>query len=521
MVVNERIIATSGNQAVYGNNLDVFQCPDGYYDTDTGTILVKPGQPVVWSRKTGKSLNAASVVNYEAITVSVGKDTNGDGISDVLISVPVDEMRGHWIKYANSTIASWGQAAIKFFSFGCTEWGDPHSIAIEVEDNDTHNLYPNPWKNLRWVYTVDPSKTGCSTCTVEDNCAAIQCAFVDAINGDTTSATCKILSGNKVLEKKRPIPVTAVRLYNAANSFKVFCLDPVAGKPGYVDGINSIDYTDNDAAPQTFTTTGYLDADGDLSYAQLRRLAKKLNSDMGQFGYVSVAKGAGNGPAQLIISSCLTGIVVDDTADSPITPCDQSNPLAAFSVTNDCVSCGGSETGTHQHTCGFAVIADEVKIKCDCTQPVNWKQTLYRKVSLYPSGDNWVDYRIQDYQFAQAPKGLGYFWQHREWAQDTGGPGRSYYEFDDHLGVHGTLSDDSRSKASITTDCNDAYCVLAIGTRDHHNGGMPFGNDTSVDDAGIILIPDADTTTQTGVLAILNAWFAAKSIETIDTLACS
>jgi len=520
MTINERILVVSSNTAVFTKDLAVFACPDDLADDTTGTVVPAPGRAVVWNPRTKTSLDATTVAGFREITISVGRDTNNDGVSDELRNNSGEILVGNPNMYVNAVPAAYGAAHIKVLTFNCTTCDESYSFGIGVDDNDTRNMYPDQ-RIEPTIWTIYPPCAGCTTCSTEDNCKDVVCLARDAVNGIAASASCKVVSGYRH-KKGKVAPVTALRLWDADAAWNVYCLNPIAGEPGKVDGINTVDYTNPSPANDdtiTVDLTEFQDANGYFTYAALDRVVKKLKTSFGIYGDVAWTKGAGNGPAQLIISSCAgSTVVVDDTADSPIDACVSQNLLAAFAVTNDCVDCEESGSGTHKHNCGIAFVADPVKLDCsDCHLAANQKQMVDRILTLFVTGDNWKDYRIADVQAAVTPKGLGYFWKYREYLQDVGGS-VGYLEFNDWLGRHGVLSGNSRS-ANTTVDCDEFYGVISIGSAPGHMGGnaLSYGQQFG-ENATVILVPKANTTAANSITGVINAWTAVYAVGSVGAI---
>lgn len=513
MNVNERILVAIGDQGLVARDTDIFTSPIDLYDKTTNTVNIPEGRLAIWDPKTRKALDQTNIATVEDIVIST--KVNGE-----LRSISGDQIRGIGLQYTNVGASVDGAAAIKAFLFRCTSCNTSNSLTVEVEDNRSWNDYPWP-KAQRYTFTVHTDCTGCDECSgPESNGDKIACKFRDYINGKPVrNATAVVNSGHKVDPKD--IPVTAMVAYDKANSFKTYCWASAGACTGKVAGPKTVTFTHPDDGAVSLDLSAYLDGSGDITYTDFYTVAKLIDNALGGYGDVHITKGAGaNSQVQLLVSTCIDDLVIDDFADSAVTPCSQLNPLTPISVTDYCPSCDGANT-TETYDHGVILITDEVKLDCeDCPLPQEVISRLTRDVEIYPVGDAWVanSTHVLTIQEHVRPEGLGYYWRHREWAQDPGGINRGGITHDVIVGPYHQLTDDSRSRKMKTKCCQD-YCVYSIGHSSPHTGGLPLTQNLfGPNDVSVVLIEEGASTTRTQFQTVYNAWSAArgKGIAAVD-----
>lgn len=517
-IFNERILVVNSNTAVFAKDQSVFNCPTGPFDDFTNTTDVPLGKFVVWDPSTKQSLDSTNIANIEKVSIGVGIDRDGDGVGD---SVKYWTINRCDIFHASDDYAACGAPAIKdVLITECGTFSKPVSIQLDVVDNDSRTFYAtsglNPFQPHKYVYTVAPKPVACDACTPAENAAEIACKFVDAINGDITAGSCYITSGHRQVRKYAP--VQAIRYYDGAGSLKTFCLDPISGETGKVEGLGNLEYVDGGI--HTIDLSSVSDDSGYTTFAGVKKAANIIKSALGDKVSVAVSKSAGyHCSVQLLISSCLSSLTLQDASDVQITPCAEVNPLADRTSALDCPDCDNG-SATIDVLAGFGIITDAVELDCnDCYPPNKPLLDITRDIEVYPAGENWPanesSVLVVTRQEMVKPKNIGYTWIRREINQNPGGVNNTQHDFDSVSGWPPTLDKGSRSASNISS-CKTHYCVLSFSASSPHDGKQTV----KTENYHHILIPSENTTAQTSVLAVLNAWLGQATCKKLPTLSC-
>lgn len=514
------VITTFGNYNLYPANQDVF--------SPTGEILVSPGQPVIIDPVTRKSLGTAlTTSNTPKFLIGVGKDTNGDGVSDTLRLSFGDIIYGKDITAASAEAPSFGLSPIKDFFFDCTHYGDDFTIVVEIEDK--HSRSETGYNDtFRYPMHVKVEKQPCDTCESGVSCKVVACEFVDAFNGVYKGSNPKlrdtftdIAIKNQI--KARRFKVVALHGSDSlvTNTTKDYCVSPVLGAcDSCIDGnflFTTATYTDENAVVQTLTFTNVSNAGGTATMlAQLNRVVDQINTKLNGNGSAVLMKNTGHcAPYRIQVNTCYA-----DFAITGLAPCAASNPFN-FTYVQElaCKTCEVTSTLTPPK-CGIRVIALPEDYDCNCIPTNQIYVNFLQKIDIYPvRGFKEGQWLVKDIQLGTNPRNLGYHWQFLDINSDNGGLGRTHNGYNDTYGTLGLPGKQDRANSS-DVKCGGTYCSydihhnLPYDTTDVHGGRIHTNGLTS------IIVPSGDTLTKTDLEAFLTSYLPTVPGIKIATITC-
>lgn len=515
--VRENILTTAGNHAIFAGGQNVFTNPHELYGGPT--IVPVDGQLVVYDNQFGVSLDAVSILGKPAVTVAVARDSDGDGVSDKLFKNFGDKLFADFITNYTTEPCRCAIQEVTDILYNCTHCDQAYTLTLTIEDDVTQNQYPyNRPESI--TYTTSEACCSCSDCPDDsDNACKITQNFVNQINGVLTTDPTKVSTFSRRIP--RP-PVTAVRLWGGTGASRIWRFDPVEADGctncSAVDRIKSFTYNIADGnGLQTVVFTNAADPSAPTTQTligQLSGIVAQINIALDGKGSAVLRRGVVPCcPIYLEINSCATTTVtLLDNSDVVIPVDSSSNPLAPVETGDSCVNCGDQTAVTTTFDYGIRLIADSVVAPTgSCYIDNRPKGILWRRVNVYPSGGFACGGTfVRKVQKIQIPEGLGYQWERREWASNTGGSGRDLLPYDKNYGSPYLPGAGSRSSEGFV-DSKEFYCpyIIEHGLPNTHtsvNGPLRIAKGRT-----IILVPNGDTVTQASIESVLGPWILSAN----------
>lgn len=502
IVAIEKYLVTTGNHAVFASGQKVFDCPNGDC-TKNGGIRFNGlhGQPVFYDPKTRLSVDPSAAPLTKSVVAGVFWDRNNDGIVDEIRKAAAEKIGCNLITGGGSQWPESGQEEVSKFMFTCTNLDTLYTLHAEIETDRTHKEFP---AHRKAVITGQYKRTtgSCDDCDTTLLCREVACGIVDSLNGDRM--VCDLWKGGwpQTLNNE-PFPVKFF-VYNE-NTY-VFNLDAVEGACGGcadIEGITGIQIA-GAVYPFWGTTSS---ADSTLTKrAQLQHFINQVNDSFEKhqgFAWYANSEFASDNacmPVKVKVNSCL---VIDGLLDENGNLIAPDEVIATEYVVDDpknCVSCGENNDGTLTYSCAIGAVGYMAEEECDCESgPEN--PARYWPTHVYLWGEGFVDDRFDVVQRAAQPINLGSQLWNAEYHVDT----HSGY-FPGQLGTGGKYGGNSplsRIRA-VMTDCQKAYCTLAMTYRGADFAESPNGFQRAVEVRTTWLVPQDDTVTKASLLADLN-----------------
>lgn len=511
-IARENILATTGDQGVYGAGLDVFTA-DGY-------LKPNPGQLFIWDPKTRLSLGVgATVATNDKIVISVARDRTS------FRSVFGDQVFGCAIDAVTAKGATCGTPDIWDIYWDCLNCGDKVSLNITVKDDKSFNEYPFN-RGATYSHTMKLPDCPCDTCSTETDQFRLACEIRDTINANgLTDAGRRPIFNKKNFNED--VPYTAHVLYGGTVAVQgdpsqhpttfVYCIDPtpISGCTGCIS-VDGPAFTTATFGGEVGTTVTFDGVSSPTLLAQLDSIADQITAGLAGYGSAVVTKGAGICcPYRLEVNTCY-----EDFKLTGYTPCEQYNPFATpYTADTTCLNCDVNPTGKVLKY-GVRIVSKPVKYDCSCFPNVDGISLMLRTLQINAVGFPQGGFYKRQVSAASAPTNLGYQWVKRDVKSDNGGDGRNHDPFT-HLG-YGTFGTGllGRGREDIMTTCDVSYCSYII---EH---GIPskttsfHGDPTSTKGRSIILIPTSDTTTIADFEAIFNGYITSSGCPVKDAVTC-
>lgn len=511
----QKIIATKGNQSVYPSGNAVFG-PDG-------KPLVLPGQLVVFDMKKNESLgNTVTPAANQFITIGVGV-AGKTGQTEYIRSLFGDMIWANGILSVTAEPPRCGIPKVIDLLYKCTDFDTDYSVTVKVENDTTQNQYPFG-HDATFTNTVRTSLPPCDDCSSAHQALQLSCKLADAINEDgllSAPTQTSTFYGNRVRERW----YTAVPLYTQSD---VYCLDLADNacetctsvtnlKNITFQGESAVAFTNNvDPNDPTKTLAG-----------QLQGIVDQINA---AFEASTVARGhavltGGTGaccPFRLEINHCMAPgeVVIDDSADNPLTPCATFTPLAAVPVDSGCQDCPPVANNV-TYTGGVRLISQPrpLPYRNDGFPAVDGPGYFDQDIQIF-AGTGFEEVYYRTVQEVVSPENLGFQWHQREYFSDmTGGMGRGFDRFNSNTGKLYLPREKSPASNTIV-DPLESYCSYHITHRNPFNTGSPGFGVQGARGTSTILIPKGDTTTQSDFEAIINNYITNLSLP-FATVECS
>lgn len=520
--VRENIIASHGNYAVFPPGKSVFTDPHPVFGGPT--IVPLDGQLVFYDNLSGISLDQVTVLDRWDVTLGVAVDTNKDGVVDAIRKAAFDKINKNYVQAFTAEGPRCAINEVVDVLFSCVHCGEPKSLTVTVEDNETQNQYPF---NRPEAITVT-SNQECCACdggcpdTSDVGCKTVT-DLVNQLNGRASSDPLKVPTFSR---KVVPYEFTAARLYGGEGASQTWCFTPEASDDcmacNAVPFIKSFTY-DITGEPVTLVFTGNANpADATQTLiSQLSNIVRQINIALDGYGSAILTRGFGKCcPINLEINTCASDVTLLDGSDVVIEPCGSEDPLAGVELAGQCLNCGDTPTET-TFDFGIRIIAKDVTVDTSCYPPNPPKGFLVRKINVYPSGGfTCGSTYVRKTQKAQLPENTGYQWQWRDYASGNGGSGR---EFENYNKNYGPLNLPGKNTRATSTFVNPdvEYCSYVI---EH---GLPHTN-TGVSDPfrvararTVVLIPAADDVTIADFEQIMNAYVGSGQNPVRATATCA
>lgn len=495
----DRHIVTKGDYGMLAAGSDLYTIASGNIHWN-----VAPGQLVAYTVANG----AATVVDNTTLAagdlpelfIGVGYDSNGDGVTDDIRYIGLEDVAGCEMHEASTCSPKCGAPEIVDFYFDCTKCDETYSLMVRVDDNRTRSF--SPWNKSFAEYTasITTDCASCEDCDKEHNCKEIACKMADQLNAEID-----LKIGDEGYPDWKgeglPRPFWATRLHDRS---LVYCLSPAGSGDcsdcNYIDDITQI--TINSEVINLVGTANPADGTQTL-LGQLESLVDQINQafedTLGPHSGSAYITGSYQNccPFQLHVNTCdatfaITGLV-PETDENPF------EEYGTFTNTDDCVDCPPAAASTFAPTCGIRVIAEKISPDCDCF--INKPLAFYgRKIDVLPFGDvaenSWKQgyYRTVRVQEMELPSNFGGHIQWLEYQQDVGGSGRAYNRSNNNQGWLNLPGAKSRVRNAVTAECHKNYCSYYIRTKPYIN---PIDNNrvTFITVNSNIHIPHDDATT--------------------------
>lgn len=507
--VRENILVASGNQAIFGAGLDVFN--------GDGTVNVGAGQIVLWNPNTNQSLGAGiTTVSNEVIVISVGKDEYA------LKSNFGDELHGCAVNSWGVSPPSCGTAEIKDLFFTCVDCDEVFGINVAITDNETENQYPFN-RPANYTYTVRTDCCACDSCDTGIDSMELARLFANQISEGVMPSSPAQRSKFQAKRFGGSPQFTAHPIFGAADTgvdytFE-YCINPVKDAcGGCIDADTALFGYSFDGGTTDVAFTNVLNSDGDATLmSRLHRVVDQLNDGLGDNGSAAIVAATGKCCSHVLQVNVDVDTLSSFDGDAflwtdagysvALAPCDTSNPYAA--------------AGAAGMDGGIRFIAKEVTYDCGCYPPNPPKGTFYRKLDVYPTnGFACGASSVVDVQDTTLPDNLGYVWQWREYASDNGGRGRGHDPFEHRAYGPIGLPLDRGPASNVSVDCNTSYCAYIL-EHDIPNSDIGVhGNLTGSRGRTVILIPAEDDVTLLEWEAIMNAYLATAACPSLASVTC-
>ena len=510
--VRENIVSSFGNQAVFAAGQSVFN--------DDGSVAVAPGQYVFYDPKTLQSLGPGTTVDtHSEIVIGIGIDLNGDGVAETVRANYGDKLHGCYIDRANAQAATCGTPEIVDLLFKCVGCGDELGITVKVEDDQTQNEYPYN-QHATYAEAVKATCIDCEDCDPGYDPKKAVCEFVEKFNNSSYKAEYGKFGYKKRNRKAQSKGFKAVQLHDTSLWYCLSATQPngscencthVDGIKAYtIDGGEAVEFTNSlDPANPTLTLQG-----------RLQSIVNELNEALAGDGHAVITSGAGACcDIQLHVNTCRT-FTLEDSTDTPITPCQTESPFDPVAVQDGCTNCGTA--GTVTFDAGIRFISETIELECGQFGIDNPRGFLTRKLEVFPT-DGFLEGATftRKVQEGTEPENSGYQWLWREYAQDNGGRGREYDAFTQFgYGLHGLPLGKGRSSNYSTASCKENYCSYILEHALPNSDTGVHGNRTAARGRSVFLIPSGDAATIADFEAILNGYVTSSGCPVKAAINC-
>lgn len=455
---------------------------------------VYTGEIVIWNPKTNLTLSVGDIATAQHVSIGVGQGVEGQ-LADSIMHIAGEEFNmcdATFHAQVKAPVCGIPQVVDIFFD--CTKAGDVYTLALHLDDTKVRSQY-NYNDRAEYVFTAI-MEADCDSCTVEQKCDELACAFVDQINGTVQKDPSKITYISKHDLTKLYQPFNAARLFVGEAASKRWTLDVTSTGTVGITGI-TIDGTSTDFS---YTTKA-----GDTTVtlvSQLDRVVDSINEALKDTGGSAHLK-ASMSPKTcytLEINTCAE-VVTLNTDGGALTPTTEFNPFTPQAKNKVCKNCNVTPE-TVDYTCGIRIFVDPIEVPCDCKYPPNLPapNTYIRKIEPAFTGKGW-DCSNHYWEVSQEqvlPSGFGYFYQDKaHYGQHNGGTGRNFRNSNRRVGRIGLPDQGSRASNAINLiKCDETYCVYNITTTtkslEKFNNAVQYFNS----DGTYMMIPEAHTVTK-------------------------
>lgn len=467
----QKHVVTSGNYGMAAAGQPLFVCV-GSGASSRIVYNVVPGQLVAYTINTDGTTTTVDAGTLAAsdiysLYVGVGVDTDGDGVTNDIRHIGIEQISGCHPREASASSPKCGSPKVVDFYFDCTQCDETYSVMVKVDDNQTRSY--SPWNKsfAEFVGSIVTECSSCSNCPPEHNCREVACKLADALNSELDLAV-----GTRNYPdwkgKGLPRPYFATRLHE--NSFK-YCISPqsLAGScencthvgaisSAFIDGVQ-YDFVGNvDPNNPTLTFRAQIDS----IIAQINDAFKTAYGDKAHGGSAYATGGYSNCcDVEIWVNSCDAAFELRDETDTEITPTVSENPFTVHSTYTpepDCIDCD-EQPASSSFNCGIRVIAEQIKPDCGCLidQPLMF---YGRNIEVLPFGDGWKGktWRVVEVQSMELPAGFGSWIQWLEYQNEPDGRGRQYSRSNINKGWANLPGNKARINNAVTARCDVDYC---------------------------------------------------------------
>lgn len=511
----QKHVVTSGNYGLATAGQELFSV---VVNGNKSRIVynVVPGQLVAYTVNSNGVTNTVddttlTTADLPSLYVGVGWDSNGNGTTDDIRHIGIEDISGCLPREASVSSPTCGAPQVIDFYFDCTKCDETYSVMVEIDDNRTRSFSPFNKSWSEFVGSVVTNCYSCSDCPVEHNCREVACKLADALNNDfdlkVGTAGYPDWKGHGL-----PRPFFSTRLH--ANSY-TYCLTPQTTEgacencthysaiaSAFVNGVQhdfvgTVNPNDN-----TQTLRGQLDS-------IVLQLNEAFATEYGAGAHAGSAYLTGSYTdccdMQIHVNTCDENFELRDEADAEITPTTEENPFEEYGTYTpdpNCIDCGEASSEV-AYTCGVRTIIERVSGDCNCF--VDKPLAFYgRRARVNPIGDGFKGkpWRVVEVQPMVLPSGFGSWIQWLELQDEIGGRGRTHSRINDNKGWQNLPDSKSRVRKAVTARCDTDYCsyYLRLLTEkiriDNEYGTLTIHSN--------VHIPNGDGTTITAWEALFN-----------------
>ena len=522
----ENILTVTGNRPLKARNQDLFIKNTSRRGL---TLNLFDGEPFALDVKTQKTIDHTDLAAVSRWLFGVGIDTNGDGWADEIRTIAGNFATGCDILGISAKPANCATVEIQDFLFKCTPSQEDYSLTISLDNSKVRSQFATN-RTADFVYNVRYEDLGCDGCSVEEVAEKVACLLEDKINADGRfDNPLKVPYFYNRPAPAEPQPILAHRLFTNSVDYCISFVDTECETCTNLESIAKVlvgvgeDVVETVLVNATVTTGEGENEVTTTLPAQLEGIANQITAALDGKGSAAVLKVPGACCSYRIqINTCET-VVLQDAADVTIDPCATTTPFTPIATEETCKNCA-TEDGTVTFEAGIRVFFLAPEFPCNTSMPgVNNPPNFYGTQGyLRPNSESWKEgsYFIRKVSNMTLPEGLGYFWQIREYSQAVGGEGRNYNPYNVHKGRIGLPSKGSAALEAVKTKCHELYCSIHVSI-----GGVKRSravNDSAIlqNSLNTILIPQANTTSQTSVLAFFNAAASAGNCTGLAEVSC-
>jgi Bacterial Ig-like domain (group 2) len=504
-----RMVATTGNQLIYGDDLPV------YHET-TNKLIPQVGQVVLWVPKRNRSISAATLgtVDNQTVNLSVVYK-NAQGKKEL-----VDINGSEWdlcndrFRITNSLPQCAVNQKVDVF-FDCVDPSDGgYSIEIVYRDSYVRALEGGHGQKA-WQFNFAP-KVGvdCGSCSDATLSAwTVACGLGDEINRyNKTKEMEQVGEVNTGGHIYFPIKV-AVLPYG--KTFHKVCLSPgnsTCSSCDTLSGLTSLVLTTigTPNVVQTIDLSMFKENALTDPEIMLTEIAEYLETELEAIGaYVNISGGTGKCcQYELEVSGCFDSAVLNTEAGA-ITLTPETGVWESVPISTRCKACNEEDPANYEPKALLRFYTESILAKCSClnvpADNLNFTDFNKEIIDIHPLEGFKVDkFIVRDTQDQVYPDGMGYHYIHMISKQSTGGRGADlwhgggyYGQYPQEMPLHVFFD------ARFNIQCPTAYCAINMVVQ-KGSGDRPIQNSqpsTSQHETQL-LIPITDALTYASVQAI-------------------
>lgn len=498
--IRKNILVGYGNQGLYPAGLPVYDTSNN--SRQGSTVLVKPGQFVIWDPTTNLSINTATWTKstHGRFHLGVGYDGEGKGYSTAIRQAFGDLVYGHNLRAVKVALPTCGLVDIKdVFLKGCITTDQPITFNVSVTDGRTMGEFAFN-KSPMYTTTINVPSDVCGSCDDEISCAQVIDQVMRMNRAQTAAERVKNVKRGGFIMPERDYHI--VPLYSTSYAFN---LSPMSGQCDFCTHVQGI--TSLVVAGETVTFTNSTSGDY-TSFGQLENIVHQINRALNGKGAAVLTHGTGSCcPYQIQINTCLVignlGVIDGEGEADTMAPT-TSNPFAEIVNEKASVFCDAEGT-SFTPTCGFRIIAKSIDFDESCYTQVNPIPFPVRTIQVFgpPTESGKFPFYVKDTQKATYPFNLGAYWALEDYKSDNGGTGRDHNAYNMQYGELGLPG----KKDRINGVAVDPRVPLVSVTIEQSTPSVPFENIgymNVLNGTTVLLIPEGDTATRTAIQTALN-----------------